>query len=156
MIRRPPQPTRAGTRISYTTLFRSSQRHRRDRQRQLAVQEPKLSAVAAVAGAGANEDVVLVDVERVVPFYVPIPVPVPAPIDTLSGIWGYRLFWGQAKNTPKSTPNSNRRGWSQRVATGRAHAQQDAKNICNLLGKYSPVAQTEIGRASCREIEWQY
>src|SRR3546814_11174085 len=88
-----------------------SLRHRRDRQRQLAVQEPKLSAVAAGAGAGANEDVVLVDVERVVPFYVPIPVPVPAPIDTLSGIWGYRLFWGQAKNTPKSTPNSNRRGW---------------------------------------------
>src|SRR3546814_4745823 len=61
-----------------------SLRHRRDRQRQLAVQEPKLSAVAAGAGAGANEDVVLVDVERVVPFYVPITVPVPAPIDTLS------------------------------------------------------------------------
>src|SRR3546814_4331469 len=85
-----------------------SLRHRRDRQRQLAVQEPKLSAVAAGAGAGANEDVVLVDVERVVPFYVPIPVPVPAPIDTLSGIWGYRLFWGQAKNTPKSTPKIGR------------------------------------------------
>src|SRR3546814_10863483 len=88
-----------------------------------------------------SSDVCSSDLERVVPFYVPIPVPVPAPIDTLSGIWGYRLFWGQAKNTPKSTPNSNRRGWSQRVATGRAHAQQDAKNICNLLEKYSPGSE---------------
>src|SRR3546814_15891901 len=78
----------------------------------------------------SSDLVVLVDVERVVPFYVPIPVPVPAPIDTLSGIWGYRLFWGQAKNTPKSTPNSNRRGWSQRVEIGRASCRE---RLCQFV-----------------------
>src|SRR3546814_1106962 len=49
MIRRPPRSTRTDTLFPYTTLFRS------DRQRELAVQESKLSTVTT----GAKGDVVL-------------------------------------------------------------------------------------------------